>query len=482
MATQGISDLQVSASQSWSGLTTENHLYAISQKEPQLASSIMTQIFNQKMKVGLDTFLSKYPTKYMETDADVRWMLKGDDERPISIVSYASADTNRPGIGKEIFELTVAENFFSVSDFIIFDDRKFGVRVIDQGFPAGSGNTWTYKVQNMSGNVNDFVPPALLTSARKVSKQHNIVTTTLNQEYTQTNYSSHFEMRNQFSMMSMEQIVAGNMWNHPLIISMTAPNGEKLQTWTRYQDVVTEWQWRMNKSRQLMYSESNKNPGGTYDQKSSNGFIIKQGAGLRQQISPSYRFSYNTLTLDLLYEVGLNLSLNILPEDDREFLILTGERGMIKFHRLIEQNVALTNPMGNPARLGGSGQALTFGGQYISFTGPQGIKYTVMHMPEYDDPIHNRLEHPDGGFTENYRYTIMNIGTSNGEPNIQKYSVRNREDIKWYVAGSTSPFGPQKGGMGSSKVDGYQIFYQTMQMLKLTNPLSAAELIPNIVY
>jgi hypothetical protein len=103
-------------------------------------------------------------------------------------------------------------------------------------------------------------------------------------------------------------------------------------------------------------------------------------------------------------------------------------------------------------------------------------------MPQYDDPIMNRMEHPDGGSVENYRFTIFNIGTTNGEPNIQKTAPKGRSEIKWYNAGSTSPFGPQSGGMGSSGVDGYEMFCQTTQGIMLRNPLSACELIPSIQY
>ena len=114
------------------------------------------------------------------------------------------------------------------------------------------------------------------------------------------------------------------------------------------------------------------------------------------------------------------------------------------------------------------------------FEGYNGIKYTVMHMPEYDDIIDNRLFHPDGGYTENYRMTIMNIGTTNGEPNIQKMGVKGRTDMKWYVAGSTSPYGPNYSGSGGSEIDGYKIMYQTTQGIMLKNPLSACELIPSV--
>lgn len=482
MAIQGINSLQVSAAKSWAGLTTDSHLYSIGQREPQMASDIVTQIWNMQGQYSFDSFLSKYPTVYYDTDADYRWFLKGDDEKAVTITGYTATDSTRPGVGKSIFQLKLAERYFVVSDFLTFDDKQYGVLIVGEGFVDGTD--WVYEVQHMNPSDSFFIPPVFLTAGvRKVSKQNNAVTNTLNKRYGETQFSSHFEMRNAFSTMSKKYTVAGNIAgkNGPMIISMLGPDGEKVTTWARWQDLVFQKQWMQEKSRRLMFDQSNQNSDGTYSQKDSSGFVIKQGSGLREQISPSHKFFYSTLTLDYIYEVCLNLSINILSEDRREFLILTGERGMIKFHKLIEANVALNQPMGNPARLFGSGQNLGFGGQYLSFKGPQGINIHVMKMAEYDDPTHNRLEHPEGGTAESYRMTIMNIGTTEGNPNIQKVAVRGRENITWHVDGSTSPFGPMNGGPSASHVDGYEWFAQGTQSVMLRNPLSVAELIPNFV-
>lgn len=480
MAVQGLNALQVSYAKSWAGLTTENHLYAIYQNEPQLASDIATEIFNRMQYMGLDSFLSKYPTKVLDHDGEYRWMLKGDDRKAINIVSYTAADSTRPGVGSTTFELELEERFFTVSDFLIFDDREYGVRIVGEG--RANGVNWIYEVETMDPSTTAFIPVSLLQPGCKVSKQSNIVTNTLNDEYGQSQFSSQFEMRNIFSTLSKEQVIPGNMHDRPLLIKMQVADGKSVTVWTKWQDMVTDWQWKKEKNNQLMFSKTNQRGDGTFKNKARNGFVIKQGAGLRQQISPSYKFYYTTLTLDYLHEVAQNLSINILPEDQREFLILTGERGMFQFSKLIEDKVAIFNPIGDPKRLFGEGSNLGFRGQYRQFEGYNGIKFTIMHMPEYDDPIDNRLKDPDGGYTENYRYTIMNIGTTNGEPNIQKVAVKGRSDIKWYVPGSTTPFGPQNGGMGASKVDGYEICYQTTQGIMLKNPLSACELIKNVSY
>lgn len=477
---QNISPLQVSFANTWAGLTTENHLHAIYQAEPQLASSIVTEVFGQMQYVGLDNFLSKYPTVMMETDSEYRWFLKGDDRKAIPIVSFSAADTLRPGLNKTTFELVVSERHFVQSDFIIFDDREYGVRVMDDGVQVGTN--WAYLVRHMDPSDGFFIPPGLIVAGRKVSKQHNIVTNTLNKEYSGVEFTSQFELRNDFSTHSQTFIVPGNMHDRPLLIKMKTPDGKAVTVWTRWQEMVASFQWKKMLNNFLMFGKSNRNADGSYDMRGSNGFVVRQGAALRQQISPSHKFYYNTFTLDYLFEVGQTLSVNILPEDQREFLVLTGERGMYQFSKAVEDKIAIFQPLGDERRLGvGNGiDNLGFGGQYRQYRAYNGIKFTIMHMPEYDDVVDNRLEHPDGGNTENYRMTIMNVGTSEGKANIQKLGVKGRTDLKWYVAGSTTPFGGQSGGMGGSKVDGYEMYCQTTHSIKLANPLSCAELIPAI--
>ncbi len=477
---QKISPLQISAPTSWAGLTTENHLYSIYQASPNLVSDIVTEVFGQMKYVGLGSFLNKYPTVMQETDAEFQWMLKGDDRKAIPIVSYSAADTARPGLNKSQFEITLSERYFEKSDFLIFDDRDYGVRIMADGVPDGVN--FTYLVQHMEPSDAHFIPPGLLTAGRKVSKQNNYITNTLNNEYGGVQFNSPFKMSNEFSHISQKYVVPGNMHDRPLLISMKAPSGEVTKVWTRYQELKADFAFQEEEYNVLMFGRLSRNDNGTFSTKASNGFPIKTGAGLRQQIAPSHRFTYTTFSLDYLLEVAEAMSINILPEDQRKFLILTGERGMKMFSDAVADKVAVFQPLGDERRLSvGSGiNNLGFGGQYRQYLAYNGIEYTIMHLPQYDNRVDNRLEHPDGGYMENYRMTIMNIGTSEGEANIQKYGVKNRTNIKWYRPGSTSPFGPQYNGLGASDVDGYDMFKQTVTGLRMKNPLQAAELLPAV--
>jgi hypothetical protein len=478
---QGLNNLQVTEALNWSGLTTDNHLYRIRANDVQLESDIVTQIHGRYMnKFGFESILNKYPVKYLDTDGDYKWYLRGDINISVPVLSFSAPDSAKPGVGKSIFYLTVAEKRFVSSEHIFFDDLNHSVRIMGDGESNGSGG-WVYPVKHMKPSMSYFVPPVLMQAGKKVNKMFNSDTNTLGKEYGGIDFTSQFEMRNVFSTRSKKYTVPANMLNRPLLIGLKSSDGTVEKTWTRYQDLEFEWQWKQEGLRHLIYSEFNMNNDGSYDTLGTSGFPIKQGAGLRQQISPSYRILYNYFSLDLLAEVGRNLSINILPEDERHFVLMTGERGMELFSRAVENKIAVFHPLGDERRLtvGNGIDSLGWGGQYRQYKAYNGVVWTVVHMPEYDNPQINRIPHPEGGYTENYRMTIFNIGTTNGQPNIQIMKPKGA-DKKWYVAGSTSPFGPLNGGAGASNVDGYDIYRRETIGIMLRNPLSACELIPNV--
>ena len=418
----------------------------------------------------------------LSSDADFEWYLKGDDEKAIAIVSYNATDTARPGVNGTTFEITLAEKYFAMTDKLIFDDRAFAVRVMEE--PFSNGMDWTYRVKLMSGDNTSFVPISLLTAGRRMSKEYSPQERTLSKTAGETTFTSPFKMRNSFSTLRKTYTIPGNMHNRPLVIEMLDPKSNKsTKIWTQYAEWEFMVQWYKEKNRNCLYSESNKGASGLYNMNGATGNPIIEGAGLRQQISPAYKFYYTAFSIDWLEDVLLNLSINILPEDQRHFVALTGERGMVQFHRALENHAARFQPL-DSKRISGSGQNLGFQGQYREYMGPQGVRFTLVHLPEYDNPVSNRLQHPDGGPVESYRYTILNFGTHKGKKNIRRVYPAGRKELMWHIAGSTSPLGPNmnfaKGG--SSAVDGYELHCLSNQGIIIENPMSCAELIYNATY
>lgn len=473
---QELNQLQLYFPKSWSGLTTENHLATAYMEHPQLISDVISRVFGLNQYRGLNYLLSKVGTKTVDTDREYEWMLKGDDRKAIPIVSYTASDMTRPGYNKTIFKIVLTERYFGLSDKIIFDNRDYSVRVMTE--PYSDGVNWVYEVQHMKPDATHFIPPALLAAGKQVSKIYSPQERTLNKTYGTTSFTSPFKMRNFFSTIGKMYTVPANMHDRPMVISMLDPqSNQKTNIWTRYAEWEMLAQWEREKENNLIYSEYNANPNGTFDMKGSSNFPIIEGAGLRQQISPAYRFNYTTFNIDYLTEILLNLSINILPEDKREFVALTGERGMVQFHKALEAKAALFQPL-DSRRVQGSGQNLRIEGQYVEYRGPQGIKFTLINLPQYNDVVDNRNPHPDGGFTENYRYTILNFGTTEGEPNIVKLYPKNGNKM-WHVPGSTSPYGPKRSfsEASASAVDGYELYTMTTQGVMIKNPMSCCELI-----
>ena len=474
-----ISSLQLYAPKSWSGLTTENHLGSVFAAEPTLVSNIISRVFGMNQYAGMDYFLSVGGGEQeLDTDNDFEWYLKGDDEKAIVIQGYSGGGLSaKPGQYGAIVNLRMAEKYFAMSDKLVLDDGETAVRVMQE--PYMEGSIYVYPCALMTSNAADFIPPSLISAGSRASKEYSPQERTLNRTYGETHYSSPFKMRNAMSFLSKTYTIPGNMHQRPLVIEMMDPKSNATtKIWTQYAEYEFMCQWMKEKERMLWFSKSNKQVNGTYDMMGASGSAIVEGAGLREQISPSYKFHYTDFTIDYLEDVLLNLSINLLPEDQRHFVAFTGERGMVQFHRALENHAARFQPL-DSKRIGGAGQNLSFQGQYREYMGPQGIKFTLVHLPLYDDEIRNRVPHPKGGYTESYRYTILNMGTSGGENNIRRVYPKGRKELMWHVAGSTSPLGPNTSfsSGSSSPVDGYQLFAQAQQGVLIQNPMSCAELI-----
>jgi hypothetical protein len=79
---------------------------------------------------------------------------------------------------------------------------------------------------------------------------------------------------------------------------------------------------------------------------------------------------------------------------------------------------------------------------------------------------------------------ILDFGTSQGKPNIQKVTVKGSQDIYKYIPGLRDPFSPNNGGtkpgMTVSKVDGYEVVRACTLGMKVHNPMRLARFIPNL--
>ena len=492
---------QVFESQSWSGLTTKNHLGAIYRAAPQKASNIITKLLAYNYAPTLDTMLSKFPVKYFDTDDEFTWDLIGSMERNYPLVEarvngvvVLANDTN-VGAGQEVIELVFAERCFHDVNVIVGEKNEiYPLRVLAD--PVAEGTNWVYKTELMGAVINGM-PGSELIAGKRFSKDYSPVEDTMSIKGGDISFNSPIALRNEFSAIRMQHTAPGNMKARPLVLpfEFVNPKTNKVEmssTWMEHVEWKFEYEFAMEKSRLLMFARTNRDQNGDYYNIGKSGHVIKMGSGIREQMEVSNTTYYNEFSIKLLTNMLTELSEGKLSMDERHFVLRTGERGAVQFHEAVKAdtsgwlNVGFDNTGTAALQKTASPlheNAYSAGFQFVQWLAPNGIKVTLEVDPFYDDKVRNKILHPKGGVAESYRYDILDIGTMDGEPNIQKAMVKGSEDIRKWEYGLRNPFpSAPEFAIISNSVDGSTYHRASMGIGAIVrDPSRTASLIPSIL-
>ena len=485
----------------WKGLTKENHLGSIFQLAPQKATTLMVQLLAYYRGKTLDTFLSQFPTKEFDTDDEYTWDVVGSSRRNIPLVEARNAagsviSAGLAGANGEPFYVVFAEDWFADGEVIAGEKNEvYPLRIL--GDPRMEGTNAVYKVELMGG-VTSGMPAAELAAGKRFSVEYAPVEKELSRKVGDVRFSSPISMRNEFSTIRIQHKVPGSMLNKKLAVGIptveeTANGGLKKTVrdmWMHVVDWEVECQWSDYKNNILMYGRSNRTANGEYMNFGKSGNVIKMGAGLREQMEVANTIYYNTFSLKLLEDALYELSAAKLDFGDRYFIIKTGERGASQFHKAVlntisgwtqfeidNSSVKVIDKTNSPLH----SNALKAGFQFVEFMAPNGVRVKVDVDPFYDDPVRNKVLHPDGGVAESYRYDILYIGTMD-QPNIFKCKVRGDEEYRGYQWGLRNPFtGAKNNPYMSFDEDAAVIHRMTTLGVCVLDPTRTMSLIPAIL-
>ena len=468
---------------SHAGLTTKNHLGAMYAQKPQMLSNVVHKMLSAAGVANLDTLLNSLPVKYVDSDDDFTWKLVGSTERNIPLAADATQ------VGDEIL-LTFGERYFSDVNVLVGEKNElYQFRVLDE--PEAQGTNYVYRTQLMG--ADKAMPASTFMAGHRFSKDFSPVEDTMSIKGGDITFSSAIEMRNEFTTIRMEHKVPGNMLGRRVsskIVGLDA-KGDIKETEVWMQEV--EWRFEeafsREKARALMFSKSNRDENGTYHDIGKSGFVIKQGAGIREQMEVSNTTYYNAFSLDLLESLLQDLSEGKLGFSNRNFILRTGERGAIQFHKAVMgdftgwQSASQNNPAvvkGASSELGSNAVQLA-GYQFTEWLAPNGIKVSLEIDPMYDDKVRNKIYHPNGGVAESYRYDVIYVGSSE-EPNIQKVMIKGQEEFRGYSAGFRNPFTGDINNqfMGTMEDSATYTRYATMGVAVI-DPSRTIALIPSIL-
>lgn len=468
----------------FSDLIDENKLSNALMTKRSQVSTTLSYIFGVYEGAGnvIDLLTSGLGRTVTLESNEFEWDVMIEHERTATIrdarwQGAAIASTDVPGIGLTPIQIWVDEKMFGPGAIVAFDDRSMG-RIMDAGYQDGT--EYVYTIVCADGQPESYISPAVLAKGCQLSREGSAY-----EEYSEeadiVNYMTPFKMKNRMNIMRLSYDITGSAYSTVMVIEMKAPGtGKSTKLWADYQEWVAMRQWYKTIDRWLYYSKHNGDANGVTHLKGTNGRPVFTGAGVEQQIAPANIRYYTTLTLDTLHTFMADLSFNLLDKGQRKFLALTGEMGLMEFDRVIRDK-ADNYTLVDTKFVSGSGQELSLGGQFITYRWLNNMEITVKHLPLFDDVIHNRKLHPISGRPlESYKFLILDIGTRDGEANIQKVVRKDREMVMWHTGGSVAPgTGHAKSisTLRSNAKDGYAVHFLAEQGIMIKDPTTSGLLI-----
>lgn len=344
----------------------------------------------------------------------------------------------------------------------------------------------------MGGNTAG-VPADRLLAGERFSVETAYVEKELSRKAGDVRFSSPVSMRNEWSTVRIQHKVPGSMLNKKLAVGIPVvdESGKKsvANMWMHHVEWAVEQQFSDYKNNALVFGRSNRNSNGEYMNFGKSGNAIKTGAGLFEQMEVANTMYYNTFSLKLLEDALYELSAAKLDFGERQFIIRTGERGAILFHKAVMNTVSGWTTFvtdGNPSIIQKTQSnlhtnALSAGFQFVEYKAPNGVSVKVEVDPFYDDPVRNKIQHPNGGPAMSYRFDIMDIGTMD-QPNIFKCKIRGQEEYRGYQWGLRNPFTGQVGNPYMSFDEDSAVIHRMATLgICVLDPTRTMSLIPAVL-
>lgn len=450
----------------------------------------------------LDTFLNQFPTREFEDDSEYYWDVIGSSRRNIPLVEARDENgtvvtdaSGMIGVGTAPFYLVFPEDWFADGEYIVGNlNEIYQFRIL--GDPRMEGTNAVYKVELAGGNTAG-VPAERLLAGERFSVEAAFVEKELSRKVGDVRFTSPVSMRNEWSVVRIQHKVPGSMLNKKLavgipIIKETEGGYTKsvATKWMHNVDWEVEQQFSEYKNNALAFGRSNRNANGEYMNFGKSGNVIKTGAGLFEQMEVANTKYYNTFSLKLLEDALYELSASKLDFGDRYFLIKTGERGAIQFHKEVLKTVSgWTQFVLDNSSIGVIQKtqsklhqnSLSAGFQFVEYKAPNGVRVKIDVDSFYDDPVRNKILHPNGGVAFSYRYDIMYIGTMD-QPNIFKCKIKGDNEYRGYQWGLRNPFTGQKGNPYMSFDEDAAVIHRMATLgICVLDPTRTKSLIPAIL-
>ena len=459
-------------------MTELNHLGAGLMAKPHFFGDVMDTVFSSQ-NIYADNPMTSLLMQFGEeeiSNMEWEWELKDASCRPLVVVE--SLTSGNQGKYNKPFPLFLDEDWYMPGDILTpgTSDKSLQVRIQSKRGKGGDGCVYTVVV---NGPSSKSIPSRYLEPGQRWGKMFSQYEEGA-QESGSTTFSTNIGLRSRMGKYRKKYEVTDYASTEALAVKIPHPTkeGKSFNTWMKYAEAEYWMQWYKELERAAWYSRSSSNVYG------STGRATRSGPGIQELLEDGHIYRYTHLTTKLIEEFLMDVFYNRVGVGKaRHIKGYTGEFGMIKFHRAVQdwQNksgfIKNIEVYTDKVKSNVHENALAAGYQYIMFRMANGSTLELVHNPLYDDPeINFEIDESTGFPKESQRITFLDFSGKGLEKNI-KLVKKKDSNFLTYVNGNFGPYGPNKGGSSAHAGDYYEMHVGEVRGIQMTDPTKCGELI-----
>lgn len=387
----------------------------------------------------------------LEFEYDVMTRLR--KTRPLAVTN-SGTDL---GKGGAYFKLTFPDKWF-IKDYVIVSQSGVQARIMSEPVPNGSNFDYTLRLVNPDPTA--IMPAADVTAGSVFGSLFAPVGVDWSRGNA-SNWQAPAKVRHKLTTIRKSYNFSGNAKHEVMEFTLPTASGSS-KYWMDFEEWQYMLQWKEECEMFYWYGQQSYNERGVTGMVDENGQPVIIGPGLLEQIQN--KETYSVLTASKIKNVIREIFYGMTDGQNKSITLYTGIGGADEFDRAMKAELdSSTYRQFNDGKfVSGSGRSLELSGFFTTYQHIDGHVVRVVKVPLFD---HGALaqasqRHPVTGLPlESYRMVFVDQSNYNGEPNIQMVSRKNREMIRWAVAGSTIPTGFSGNDLRASDIDGASVHF-----------------------
>jgi len=374
--------------------------------------------------------------------------------------SIAVTPTNTADLGKggSLFKLTFPDKWF-IKDYILVSKSGVQARIMSE--PRANGKNWDYTLRLVSPDSTAIMPASDVQAGSQFASLFAAVGLDWSRGNA-SNFEAPAKIRHKLTTVRKSYQMSGNATHEVMEIGLPNKSGGTSKYWMDFEEWQYMLQWKEECETYYWYGQQSYNSKGVTNMLDENGQPVIIGPGLLEQIQN--KETYSILTANKIKNIVRDIFFGMSDGQNKQITLYTGTGGADEFDRAMKSELdAHTYRQFNDGKfVSGSGRTMTLTGFFTTYEHIDGHVVRVVKVPLFDHGgvAQASRRHPRTGLPlESYRMVFVDQSTYNGEPNLQMVTRKNREMLRWAVAGSTIPTGYPGNDLRASDIDGCSVHF-----------------------